>query len=274
MKPWSGENVAASIIRPLRHNGLPYRGINILMSWGAAIERGYSNSTWMSYRQAQELGGQVRKGEKGSLVVYANTITKTEESEDGQEEERSIPYMKGYTVFNVEQIDGLPARYMVKPETMSAPAAERVEHAELFFAATGANIRHGGNSAYYAPHTDHIQMPPFEAFTDAESHAATLAHKLTHWTKHESRLKRDLGRKRWGDEGYAREELVAEMGAAFLCADLSITPEIREDHAAYIDHWLKALKNDKRAIFSSAAHTQKATDYLKSLQPGAQQTAA
>jgi antirestriction protein ArdC len=109
MKPWSGENVAASIIRPLRHNGLPYRGINILMLWGAAIERGYSNSTWMSYRQAQELGGQVRKGEKGSLVVYANTITKTEESEDGQEEERSIPYMKGYTVFNVQQIDGLPA---------------------------------------------------------------------------------------------------------------------------------------------------------------------
>ena len=160
------------------------------------------------------------------------------------------------------------------PEPMNAPAAQRIEHAERFFAATGANIRHGGNSAYYAPHTDDIQMPPFEAFTDAESHAATLAHELTHWTKHPSRLNRDLGRKQWGDEGYAREELVAEMGAAFLCADLSITPEIREDHAAYISHWLTVLKNDKRAIFSAAAHAQKATDYLKNLQPGAQQTAA
>jgi len=113
----------------------------------------------MSYRQTQELGGQVRKGEKCSLVVYANTITKTEENEEGQEEERSIPYMKGYTVFNVEQIDGLPAQYLVKPEPMKAPAAERIERAERFFAATGANIRYGGNSAYYAPHTDHIQMP-------------------------------------------------------------------------------------------------------------------
>jgi len=163
MKPWSGENVAASIIRPLRHNGLPYRGINILMLWGAAIERGYCNPTWMSYRRAQELGGQVRKGEKGSLVVYANTITKTEENEEGQEEERAISYMKGYTVFNVEQIDRLPAQYLVKPEPMQAPAAQRIGHAEQFFAATGANVRHGGNSAYYAPHTDHIQMPPVEA---------------------------------------------------------------------------------------------------------------
>lgn len=274
MKPWCGENGANSIIRPLRHNSLPYRGINILMLWGAAIERGYSNPTWMSYRQAQELGGQVRKGEKGSIVVYANTITKTEENEDGQEEERSIAYMKGYTVFNVEQIDGLPAQYTLKREPVTAPAAQRIEHAERFFGATGATIRHGGNSAYYAANTDHIQMPPFEAFIDAESHAATLAHELTHWTKHPSRLNRDLGRKSWGDEGYAREELVAEMGAAFLCADLHITPEIREDHAAYIAHWLKVLKNDKRAIFSAAAQAQKATDYLKSLQPGEQHRAA
>jgi antirestriction protein ArdC len=117
-------------------------------------------------------------------------------------------------------------------------------------------------------------MPPFEDFTDAQSHAATLAHELTHWTKHPRRLNRDLGRRQWGDAGYAREELVAEMGAAFLCAELAITPEIREDHAAYIGHWLNVLKNDKRAIFSAAAHAQKATDYLKSLQPGAQQTAA
>ena len=184
MKPWSGGNAEGRIILPLRHNGLTYRGINILMLWGAAIERGYSNPTWMSYRQAQELGGQVRKGEKGSLVVYANTITKTEENEEGQEEERSIPYMKGYTVFNVEQIDGLPAQYAANPEAVTTPVAQRIEHADRFFDATGATVRHGGNQAFYAAHSDHIQMPPFEAFTDAESHAATLAHELTHWTKH------------------------------------------------------------------------------------------
>lgn len=274
MKPWSGENAAASIIRPLKHNGIPYQGINILMLWGAAIERGYASPTWMTFNQAKKLGGYVRRDETGSLSVFSDTLTKTGTNEDGEEEERSFRYMKANIVFNVEQIDGLPAQYYGKPEPITTPAAQRIEHAERFFAATGANIRHGGNSACYAPHTDHIQMPPFEAFTDAESHAATLAHELTHWTKHPSRLNRDLGRKAWGDEGYAREELVAELGAAFLCADLAITPEIREDHAAYIGHWLKVLKNDKRAIFSAAAQAQKATDYLKSLQPGAQHQAA
>jgi antirestriction protein ArdC len=274
MKPWSSANAEGRITLPLRHNGLHYRGINILMLWGASLERGYVSPTWMSYRQAQELGGQVRKGEKGALVVYANTITKTETNGDGEEEERSIPFMTGYTVFNVEQIDGLPAHYRAKPEPITTPAVQRLEQADRFFAATGAAIRSGGSRAYYAPATDHIQMPPFEAFTDAESHAATLAHELTHWTKHPSRLNRDLGRKSWGDEGYAHEELVAEMGAAFLCAELRITPEVREDHAAYIDHWLKVLKNDKRAIFSAAALAQKSVDYLKNLQSGAQQSAA
>jgi antirestriction protein ArdC len=270
MKPWNSGNAQARIILPLRHNGVSYRGINILMLWGAAIERGYNCPTWMSYRQAQELGAQVRKGEKGSLVVYANTLTRTETNGEGEEEERAIPYMKGYTVFNVEQIDGLPARYATAPEPVTTPIAQRIEQAERFFAATGAVIRHGGNLALYAAHSDHIQMPPFEAFIDAESHAATLAHELTHWTKHPSRLNRDLGRKHWGDEGYAREELVAEMGAAFLCAGLAITPEIREDHGAYIAHWLKVLKNDKRAIFNAAAHAQKAADFLHRLQPAMQ----
>ena len=274
MKPWSGDNAAGRITLPLRHNGLPYRGINVLMLWGAAIENGYASPTWMSYRQAQELGGQVRKGEKGALVVYANTLTRTDTNEQGEEEERSIPFMEGYTVFNTQQIDGLPAQYTLKPEPITSPIAQRIEQADRFFAATGATIHHGGNQAYYSPSTDHIQMPPFEAFTDAESHVATLAHELTHWTKHPARLNRDLGRQKWGDEGYAREELVAEMGAAFLCAELVITPEIRADHAAYIAHWLKALKNDKRAIFSAAANAQKAADYLKSLQTGTQERAA
>jgi len=143
-----------------------------------------------------------------------------------------------------------------------------IEAAEAFFTATGADIRYGGNRAFYAPGPDRIQLPPAEAFVDAESYAATKAHELIHWTRHKSRLDRDLGRKHWGDEGYAREEMVAEIGAAFLCAALEITPEPREDHAAYIASWLKVLRNDNRAIFSAAAHAQKAVDYLHGLQGG------
>ncbi len=173
--------------------------------------------------------------------------------------------MKGYTVFYVEQIEGLPERYYTKPEAVIDPAL-RIDHAEAFFASTGADIRHGGNSAHYSGGSDHVQMPAFEAFCSPEAYYATLAHELTHWTKHKSRLDRDFGRKTWGDEGYAREELIAELGAAFLCADLALTPEPREDHAAYIQSWLKVLKEDKRAIFSAVAHAQRAADFLHGFQ--------
>ena len=131
-----------------------------------------------------------------------------------------------------------------------------------FSPAYGATIKHGGNRAYYAQELDYVQMPPFEAFRDAESYYATLAHELTHWTKHPQRLDRDFGRKSWGDEGYSREELVAELGSAFLCADLELHQEPREDNAAYIASWLEVLKNDNRAIFTAAAHAQRAADYL------------
>lgn len=141
------------------------------------------------------------------------------------------------------------------------------EAADRFFANTRADIRHGGNQAYYAPGPDYVQMPPFTSFRDTESYCSTLAHELTHWTKHSSRLNRDLGRRTFGDQGYAREELVAEIGAAFLCCDLGITPEPRDDHAAYLGHWLKVLTEDKRAIFQAAAHAQRAVDFLHALQP-------
>jgi antirestriction protein ArdC len=140
------------------------------------------------------------------------------------------------------------------------------ERADRFFAATNADIRHGGDRAYYAAGSDHVQMPPFECFRDSESYAATLAHELTHWTKHKTRLDREFGRKRWGDEGYAMEELVAELGAAFLCADLDLTLDVRDDHAAYLANWLTVLKRDNRAIFSAAAHAQRAADFLHGLQ--------
>lgn len=265
LKPWSTGNMEGRIVRPLRHNGIAYSGINVLMLWGAASEAGYSSPYWMTFKQAKELGAHVRKGERSNPVVYANTITRTEEGVDGTEEERIIPFMKAYSVFNVEQIDGLADHYYAKPEPVIDPA-QRIEHADSFFAATDADVRHGGNRAYYSSGSDHVQMPPFECFRSPESYYATLAHELTHWTKHAKRLDREFGRKRWGDEAYAREELVAELGAAFLCADLTLTPEPGTDHAAYIQSWLKVLKDDKRAIFSAAAHAQRAADFLHGFQ--------
>jgi antirestriction protein ArdC len=273
MKPWNAEHAAGRITRPLRHNGTPYRGMNVLLLWGEAVSKGYAAPIWMTYKQAQELGANVRKGEHGALVVYANTVTMTDTDDKGQDIEREIPFMKGYTVFNVEQVDGLPVHYYAQPVN-PLPLSERIEHADSFIKATAAAIRHGGNSAYYSPDRDAVQMPPFEAFRDKESYYATALHELTHWTKHEKRLNRSFGRQRFGDAGYAREELVAELGSAFLCADLGLTPEIRDDHAAYLGHWLTILKDDKRAIFSAAAHAQRAADYLNGLQPATGSTEA
>jgi antirestriction protein ArdC len=268
LKPWNAEHAEGRITRPLRANGIPYRGINVVMLWSAAMAKGYAAPQWMTYRQALELNANVRKGEQGSLVVYASKITRTETDDGtGEESERDIPFMKGYTVFNVEQIEGLPASFYPKP----APRSEellRIERAEAFFAATKAVVRHSGTQAYYSISSDHVQMPPFELFRDADSYYATLAHETTHWTRHEKRLNREFGRKRFGDEGYAMEELVAELGSAFLCADLELTPEVRDDHASYLASWLKVLKNDPRAIFTAASHAQRAADFLNGLQPG------
>lgn len=238
MKPWSAEHAAGRITRPLRANGIAYQGINVLVLWSESVTKGYSAPIWMTFRQALELNAHVRKGERGSTVVYASKITRTgTDAETGEETEATIPFLKSYTVFNVEQIEGLPAHFHVVAEPRLDPV-QRIERAEEFFAATKANIRHGGNMAYYNIDSDFVQMPPFEAFRDAESYYAALAHECTHWTRAKSRLDRDLGRKKWGDAGYAMEELVAELGSAFLCADLDLTPEVREDHAAYIANWL------------------------------------
>ncbi len=265
LQPWNAGHAAGPVNRPLRATGQPYKGINVLMLWSAAITHGFVAPIWMTFKQAKELNGTVRKGSKGSLVVYADRIARTEIGENGQEIERDIYFMKGYVVFNVAQIDGLPPHYYATVSTPLDPKT-RIDSADRFFAATGADIRHGGNHAFYTPEADYLQMPPFASFRDAESYCATLAHELTHWTKHPTRLNREFGRKKFGDEGYAREELVAEIGAAFLCCDLGITPEPRDDHAAYIGHWLRILKEDKRAIIQAAAHAQRAVDYLHGLQ--------
>jgi len=268
IKPWRAEHTDGRIVRPLRFNGLPYSGINVLMLWGAALTEGFNTPTWMTFRQAKELGANVRKGEKGSLVVYANAVVRTETTDDGDEIEREIPFLKGYTVFNVQQIDGLPEPYYAKPEPRLTPIA-RIAHADAFFAATQADVRHRGHKAFYSQGADYIQLPPAEAFVDIEAYYSTLAHEVVHWTKHASRLNREFGRRQFGDDGYAREELVAELGAAFLSADLDIAPEVREDHASYVEHWLKVLDSDKKAIFQAASYAQRAVDYLHGLQPAA-----
>ena len=267
LQPWQAGHAAGEVSRPLRSTGERYQGVNVLMLWAAAMENGYVAPIWMTFNQAKQLCANVRKGEHGSLVVFADRMTKTVTDEKGEDVEKHIPFMKGYTVFNVEQIENLPAHYYARTEPKHATALERIEAVEKFVASTGAVIKHGGNRAFYRMADDFVQMPELQAFKNTESYYATAAHEITHWTRHPSRLDRSFDQKRFGDSGYAMEELVAEIGAAFLCADLEITPEPREDHAAYIESWLKALKNDKRAVFTASSHAQRAADYLHSLQP-------
>jgi len=264
-RPWASAHPAGSITRPLRHNRIPYSGINTVLLWARALEAGYGAPIWMTFRQALELGGCVRRGETATTIVYANRLSRTQADEDGQDIERSVPFLKAYAVFNIEQIDGLPQSFAPAPVD-SLPQSARVAQAETFFQTLGARIVHAGDEAYYAPGPDRIQMPHFEAFQSGEDYYATLAHESVHWTRHSARLDRDLGRRTAGDQGYAREELVAELGAAFLCADLGLELTPRPDHAAYIGAWLEVLGADKRAIFSAAAHAQRAVDYLKGLQ--------
>jgi antirestriction protein ArdC len=274
-QPWNAEHAAGRITRPLRATGEAYRGINILMLWAEAAERGYTAPIWMTFKQALELGAHVRKGEKGSLVVYANTVTRTEQNDAGEDIDRDIPFLKGYTVFNVEQIDELPPHFYASAEPpVQLNAIERIAHAEAFLEATGARVTHGGSVASYNVTTDQIRMPPIETFRDAASYYAVRAHETVHWTRHKARLDRSFGRERWGDAGYAREELVAELGSAFICADLALTPELRDDHASYVQSWIRVLAGDKRAIFQAASHAQRAADYLHSLQLAPAQIAA
>lgn len=262
VRPWNAEHAAGRITRPLRHNGKPYSGINVLSLWASTMAQNFAAPIWMTFKQATELDGHIRKGEKSSLVVYADSITRKEtDKKTGGEIDREIPFLKGYTVFNVEQIDCLPEVYYAKATPTLDPVA-RIEHAERFFAAVGATIRQGGNRAFYSIAADSIQMPPFESFQDADSYYATLAHECTHWTGNKSRLDRDFGGHRFGSEGYAVEELVAELGAAFLCADLELALEPREDHASYIATWLKVLAADNRAVFTAATHAQRAAEFI------------
>ena len=270
VQPWRAGNAAGRITRPLRHNGEPYSGMNVLLLWSEAMARGYAAPIWMTFKQARELGAHVRKGQTSSTVIYASRFTKTETDARGDEVERDIPFLRAYGVFNVEQIEGLPEHYYHRPAPVIDPV-ERIKRADRFFAHAGAKVRHGGSRAFYAPSSDHIQMPPFETFRDAASYVAVLSHEHIHWTAKADRVGRDLTRYAKDKTERAREELVAEIGSALLCADLGIVPELepRPDHAAYVGSWLSVLGDDKRAIFQAAAHAQRAVNFLHALQPAA-----
>jgi antirestriction protein ArdC len=273
-QPWNATHLAGEITRPLRNNGKPYHGINVLVLWLTAFQKGYSCPIWLTFNQAKEAGGFVKKGEKAATVVYANSFEKTETDADtGEESIERIPFLKAYSVFNAQQVEGLSGHYYAFAE---APKnlAERLEHAEAFFAATKIETRYGGNRAFYSPSQDFIQLPPFESFEDRTAFYSTRCHETVHATMHKIRLDRTFNSKRFGDAAYAVEELVAELGAAFLCADLGITPEVQPEHAAYLDCWLKILKTDKRAIFTAASHASKAAEYLHGLQPGRETTSS
>lgn len=274
VRPW--EPGAGTPCRPLRNTGEPYRGINVLWLWSVAARRGYRSPYWFTYKQAVDLGAYVRKGEKSSPVVYSSLYLKTEDDDAREPEEKRIPFLKAYSVFNADQVEKLPERFIdTTPPAprgpLDIPGADRVRE---FFRNTRAQFRTDNEQAYYSVLEDAIYSPPLSAFPDADRFFSTLAHELTHWTGHPSRLPRKFPRAGIGLSNYAREELIAELGAAFLCADLGVNLTPRPDHADYIGDWLQVLRNDKRAIFHAAAVAQKATDFLHALQPAAQKIAA
>jgi len=253
-----------------------YRGINVVSLWASAQARGFGTGTWGTYRQWQNNGCQVRKGEKSSLVVFYKELDfETENAETGETEQGTRLMARASWVFNADQVDGYEAPQLPEPKD----PVQVIDTAERFITATGATVRHGGTRAFYRPSDDTIQMPERERFlgtgtsSATESYYATLLHELTHWTGASKRCDRQFG-KRFGDDAYAVEELVAELGAAFLCADLGVTLTPRPDHAAYIDNWLKVLKADKKAIFTAASQAAKATDFLAGLQSAQKEEAA
>lgn len=247
----------------------PYRGINVVILWAIAQEKGYSSGTWATFKQWQEMGALVRKGEKSANVVFWKFLDKEEDQagEVGKGAGR-IPIAKDYWIFNADQVDGYE-----RPEQSTVSRAERIQKAEGFFNALGIAVRPGGNRAYYSPDSDTVHMPAFEAFKEPLFYYSVLSHETTHWTGAPHRLNRDLSG-RFHSDAYAVEELVAELGAAFLCAELGLPTDPRQDHAPYIGSWLKVLKNDKRAIFAAAAKAQQAVEWISNEASRGEQKAA
>jgi antirestriction protein ArdC len=258
VQPWDGAKGGVGMPRNAG-TGRRYSGINVLTLWERLFERGFASQGWLTYRQAQALGGIVRKGETGTTVCYADRFTPKggEGEERGDGEARQIAFLKRFTVFNVDQCEGLPTDIA----EIATPLGERdiLPAAEALMVASGARISIGGGEAYYMPALDRIQLPPQQAFYDQINFYRTALHELGHWSGHASRLDR-LGGGNPQGEDYAREELVAEMCSAFVCAELGIQPTAR--HADYLACWLSVLRDDSRAIFRTASAASKAADYL------------
>jgi antirestriction protein ArdC len=261
VQPWSTPDVATPIGLPANaHTGRNYSGINILLLWGAAIETARTTQIWLTFKQALALGGNVRKGERGTTICYADSfIPKKEQARAATEgvDPQRVGFLKRYTVFNIDQCEGLADDLYAGSASM--PECETIPHAERLIAATGADFRIGGDKAFYVPSYDFIQVPPQPAFFEQINYYRTCFHELGHWTGHRSRLDRDM-KSRNGSKDYAREELVAEMASAFVCAALFIQPTVR--HTDYLASWLQVLREDKRAIFRAASLASKAADFI------------
>jgi len=237
VQPWASSSGGTRLGLPQNAStGRTYSGINILLLWAAAIEQGRSSQRWLTFKQALALGGNVRKGEKGTTVVYADSFVPKAEQKKASasgEEARRVGFLKRFTVFHVDQCDGLPL------DTAAPPLPGRTEvlpQVEAVIAATGADIRLGGDMAYYSPSHDFIQVPPQEAYFEPVNWYRTVLHEAGHWAGGPSRLNRDFSG-RYGSQAYAREELVAELSSAFLCAELGVVPTVR--HADYLGAWLE-----------------------------------
>ena len=269
VQPWGGAGAQASLALPCNAStGRSYSGINVLILWDAVVQHGYPTQHWLTFRQAQSLGGTVRKGERGTAVVYADRFTPEQEKDRAREtgeETHSIAFLKRFTVFNVAQCDGLP------PETLQAappPPPDMIEpQAEALIRNTGIDFRIGGDRAFYVPALDYVQVPPPAAFFVPIDWHRTALHELGHASGHPLRLNRDFSG-RFGSRAYAVEELVAEICAAFCCAALGIMPTVR--HADYIGAWLEVLREDNRAIVRAASQASKAADWLLGHLPEAQ----
>jgi len=262
VQPW-GSAAAAGLGPSLPRNAStarPYSGVNILILWGAVIEHGFPSQGWLTFKQAIDAGGGVRKGERGTTVVYADRFTPEAEKAKARAtgaDAKAIPFLKRFTVFNLAQCEGLRPGLADDPPPL--PEREIVPVAEEVIAASGVDFIVRGDKAFYVPSLDVVQMPPQPAFFEQINYYRTCLHELTHATGHPSRLGRSLANA-FGSKDYAREELVAEMGSAFLCASLGIVPTVR--HADYLASWLEVLREDNRAIFRAASAASKAADWL------------
>ena len=263
VQPWGRAGTATLGLPRNALTGRTYSSVNVLILWGAVIGNGFPSQSWLTFRQALEAGGSVRKGEKGTTVVYADRFVpkgEIERAERADEQARAIPFLKRFTVFNLDQCEGLPCYLVGDPAPL--PEREIVHTAEALIKASKADFRIGGDKAFYAPSQDFIQVPPQPAFFDQVNFYRTALHELTHWAGGQKRLARDQSGA-FGSKSYAREELVAEIGSAFLCAALGIVPTVR--HADYLAGWLDVLREDNRAIFRAASAASKSADFLLAL---------